>query len=296
MMKLVVAEDIYSLKQVKADIAFVEYQCKNNQVVLREGTGIAKLISDCESAIKLNDGSKRDTNALAVMYSVSEVLRTLWLRNVIFTNQLRAMNTGNFAYGNPDAVHDHYFKDFEFELFSTAQLAMSGSLVELPQHTVGEDIECGNIQIQCKHPSTLNQVDKLIREFTARLNKTGEYGIFGMAVEDCLGYPSGREFETVDAFNAFMASFNLGVEKSLNKLYAERLAKSTRVLGLYTSASFFLKIKDSPARMVRMANAVFCFRVDRKEIKEEHYKKAYQLLSVFNPRPSWLTIEKQALR
>jgi len=289
------SESIYSVKQVEADIAFLEYQCKKNQVALTTGTGIAKLIADCRGSISPNATSV-DATALSVLFSVTDSLKALWVGNAVFTNQLRAMNTGNFAYGNPDAPLDHNFKDFEFEIFSASQLLKSGIEAGLPQHTTGEDLEVGDLLVQCKHPSTTLQVDTLIRAFTNRLYNEGKYGVFGMAVEDCLGYPSAKEFESEQEYNDFMLNHNAKVEQELNELYQRRVASSTSVLGLYTTASFFKKIKGHGARMVRMSNSVFCFRTDRKEIPDALYKQAYRLVSSFNPSPNWLTIEKQALK
>jgi len=58
----------------------------------------------------------------------------------------------------------------------------------LPQHTLGEDLQFRDIDIQCKHPNTLNQIENNIRDFTSRLNKSNRYGVFGLAVDDCLNY------------------------------------------------------------------------------------------------------------
>ncbi|HRD53706.1 MAG TPA: hypothetical protein PKY96_13775 [Flavobacteriales bacterium] len=281
---------MYSITQVEADIVFIEYQCKKNQVALIDGTGLSKLITDCRAAISNNTTGHINLWPLTVLYTLAESLKTLWLKEVDFKTQLKSMNSGSLAYGSKDGPQEHYFKDFEFEIFSAAQLVKDGVEVVLPQQTEGEDLIVNDIHVQCKHPSTVNQIDTLLRDFNSRLNDTKKYGVFGIAVEDCMNYPSDKEFSSVDEFHQVMDDVEMRVEKEQQKIFEDRLAASTRILGMYTMASFFVKIKGNAARMMRLSNAVFCFRHDRKEIKDADYKRAYRLLSTFNSSPSWLTI------
>lgn len=285
------SDDVYSAAQVRADMIFLRYLCKKNQVQLKPGTGLSQLIEECR--VFLETDAVSDPKPLLVLFSLTSSLRDLWVHDVAFDIQLRAMNQGNYMYGSTDKEHDHFFKDFEFEIFSAAQIVKAGLATTLPQHTVGEDLRVGDIEIQCKHPTTPNQVEVLMRDFRIRLNNQNKYGVFGLAVEDCFGYPSNREFESVDEFNEFMNVHNTALEVQFKELYEQRLAHSTRILGMYTTASFFLKIKGLGARMLRLSNAVFCFRSDRKEITDDLMKQAYRLVSVFNERPNWMTIEKQ---
>jgi hypothetical protein len=289
-------EIVYSNQQIKGDIAYLNYLIKKYQVTLIEGTGLKKLINECEHYIKITEEfTQEELKPLTVLNSLVRSLKSLWLKNVDFKSPLGSMNSGNYQYGKTDGKMDHFFKDFEFEIFSAGQLCQNGIDVDLPRHTAGEDLVVGEIDIQCKHPSTTNQVDGLISDFNTRLNSSKRYGVFAMAVEDCFGYGERNLFESVDDFNNFMKTKSEAAEIVLQKIFENRLAKSTRILGLYTTSSFFININGEGLQMIRLTNSVFCFRPDRNEIKDEMYKQAYKIVETFNPHPSWLTIEKQEL-
>nr|WP_315215299.1 hypothetical protein [uncultured Flavobacterium sp.] len=289
-------EVVYSNQQIRGDIAFLNYLIKKYQVTLIKGTGLQKLIEECEHYVNITEGfSQEELRPLSVLNSLARSLKSLWLKDVDFKSPLGSMNSGNFEYGNPDISKEQFFKDFEFEIFSAGQLCQNKIDVDLPTHTAGEDIIVGDIDIQCKHPSTTNQVDSLMKDFTIRLNSSNRYGVFAMAVEDCFGFGKRNIFEDENDFQNFMKIKSEFAEIELKKIFENRLAKSTRILGLYTTASFFININGEGLRMIRLSNSVFCFRPDRKEIKDEMYKQAYKIVETFNPHPSWLTIEKQKL-
>jgi hypothetical protein len=290
-------EVVYSNQQIKGDIAYLNYVIKKYQVTLRDGTGLKKLIEECDHYVNLTDEFTQDElKPLTVLNSLVRSLKSLWLKDVDFSAPLGAMNTGNFEYGIPDPNNDHYFKDFEFEIFSAGQLCRNGIEVDLPKHTAGEDIIVKDIDIQCKHPSTMNQVDSLMGDFTKRLNANNRYGVFAMAVEDCFGFGQRTIFENKDDFESYFEAKSEVAESNLKVLFENKLARSTRILGLYTTNSFFIHINDDPGlKMIRLTSSVFCFRPDRKEIKDDVYKQAYKVVSSFNPHPSWLTIENQTL-
>jgi hypothetical protein len=288
-------EEEYSANQIRADLAFLRYTIQKNQVPLRNDTGLQKLIDECQHFLNNQQVTQEEIKPVTVLFTLVHSLKKLWLNDVDFTIQLRAMNTGTFEYGNPDPDLEHFFKDFEFEIFSASHLINNGIAISLPQHTVGEDLQFNAIDIQCKHPNSLNQVEQNIRDFTSRLNTTRRYGVFGLAVDDCFNYAQRLIFRDEADYNQYFEALSLQTDITLQTLFRDSLARSTRVLGIYLTATFFVLIDNRGLRLVRLTNSAFCFRPDRREINDGLYKEAYKVITKFNPQPAWLTIENQAL-
>jgi hypothetical protein len=126
----------YPSTQIQADIDFLDYQINKRQVQLVPGTGLQKLIDECQHylALQPNDQVYNTTlKPLLVLYSFTDTLRMLWMKRIDFAIQLRAMNTGDTSYGTPSTGRDINFKDFELELFTTAYLNELGVKATLPQ-------------------------------------------------------------------------------------------------------------------------------------------------------------------
>lgn len=289
-------EQVYSATQIKGDLTFLKYAIKKNQVQLIANTGLQKLIDDCELYLNLQQVTQEQIKPITVLFTLINSLRKLWLSDIDFTIQLRAMNTGQYEYGNADPNLQHFFKDFEFEIFSASQLIKNQIQIDLPQHTAGEDLQFGDIDIQCKHPNTLNQVENNIRDFTTRLNQSNRYGVFGLAVDDCLNYAERLIFTDNNDFETYLQNKLTASEPILEGIFRDNLARATRILGLYTTSTYFVLIDGNGLKLVRTTNSVFCFRPDRREISDAYYKQAYKIISTFNPHPTWLTIENQTLQ
>lgn len=289
-------EQVYSATQIKGDLTFLKYAIKKNQVQLIANTGLQKLIDDCELYLSLQQVTQEQIKPITVLFTLVNSLRKLWLSDIDFTIQLRALNTGQYEYGNADPNLQHFFKDFEFEIFSASQLIKNQIQIDLPQHTAGEDLRFGDIDIQCKHPNTLNQVENNIRDFTTRLNQSNRYGVFGLAVDDCLNYAERLIFTDNNDFETYLQNKLTASEPILEGIFRDNLARATRILGLYTTSTYFVLIAGNGLKLVRTTNSVFCFRPDRREISDSFYKQAYKVISTFNPHPTWLTIENQTLQ
>lgn len=289
-------DEIYSEMQIRGDLAFLKYAIRKNQVQLRPDTGLQKLINDCEHYLEIPVVSQEEIKPITVLYTIVNSLKNLWLSDTGFTIQLRSMNTGQYEYGNADPNSQHFFKDFEFEIFSASQLINNQLQIDLPQHSLGEDLQVGDIYIQCKHPNTLNQVEANIRNFSTRLNQNRQFGVFGLAVDDCFNYAEQLIFMNDNDLKMYLQNKSDVSEQILGELFKDHLARATRILGLYTTATYFVLISGYGLRLVRRANSVFCFRPDRNEITDTLYKQAYKVISTFNPHPNWLTIQNQTLQ
>jgi hypothetical protein len=142
-----------------------------------------------------------------------------------------------------------------------------------------------------------SKIEEFLRDFTLKLNQKGKYGIFGIAIEDCFNLGEKEEFARRPELFDYLNKKTPEIDKTLKSSFDNTLAARTRILGVYSTSSFFTNIIDSTFgfRFVRNSNSFICFRSDRKEIKDSHYREAFEILQCFNPSPSWLTFEKGSL-
>lgn len=276
---------------IKADIDFLEYIIRNNKVDLIANTGLKKLIDNCYSYIELDSKTKFDIDVLKpllVLYSLSDTLRILWMKRKEFGAQLRAMNSGDFAYGKKSSKDEIYFKDFELEIFTAAHLNEYNLEVELPQDTEGNDLFYKDIEIQCKHPLVFNRekIDSFLRAFQISLQKSQKYGVFGIGVDDFLGYTE-KEFPYDD--EAIINAYKTKLQESeiiLKEVFDDTLKYCPRVLGVYLINTHFLHTPKLGLALTKMTNSVFCLRPNAKSVSEEIHRQAYEILTTFNQKPS----------
>ena len=289
-------EDFYNSEQIRADISFLKYQLsKNCKTTLIAGTGIAKLIEDCENYLADSSIYLDRVRAVHILYTLVSSLKLLWFQDIDFCQQLNSLNSGDYEYGKVSPDGEIFYKDFEFEIFTTAMLARSGLKPTLPNHTAGNDIFCNDIEIQCKHPNVFSQtgIDKYIGKFHKSLIDNDTYGIFAISVEDSFDFAALQAAATPMDFESFIDQKRKDCDTILKDVLEKSLVGKARILGVLVLASYY-KINQtttSDFHFVRDTNSIFCFRPDRKEIKDEMYKKAYKILYSFNPSPTMLTIE-----
>ena len=281
----------YPSTQIQADIDFLQYQIKKRQVELRPGTGLQKLIEDCEHylALKENDPVYNTTlKPLLVLYSITDTLRMLWVKRIDFTIQLRAMNTGDTAYGTTSVNNEIYFKDFELELFTTAYLNEYGVNADLPQHTNGNDIFYKDIEIQCKHPEKLtrDKVDGFLRDFQASLQKSQKYGVFGIGVDDYLQFTENSFPFNFDSYMKAYFEKLKEIDKEISFIFDDTLKYCPRVLGVYLVNTHFNYNTQMGLALTKTTNSTFCIRPNAKEVPEEFHIQAYEIISVFNTKPA----------
>lgn len=293
---LMYTEDYYNSEQIRADISFLKYQLsKNCKTTLIAGTGIAKLIEDCENYLADTSIYLDRVRAVHILYTLVSSLKLLWFQDIDFCQQLNSLNSGDYEYGKVSPDGEIFYKDFEFEIFTTAMLARSGLKPTLPNHTAGNDIFCNDIEIQCKHPNVFSQngIDKYIEKFHKSLIDNDTYGIFAISVEDSFDFAALQAAATPIDFETFLNQKRKDCDTILKEVLEKSLVGKARILGVLVLASYY-KINQtttSDFHFVRDTNSIFCFRPDRKEIKDEMYKKAYKILYSFNPSPTMLTIE-----
>ncbi len=293
---LMYQEEFYTSQQIRADISFLKYQLDRNcKTTLIAGTGISRLIEDCETYLSDRNIHLDKVRAIHILYTLVRSVKLLWFNDIEFCQQFNSLNSGDYEYGKMSPDGERFYKDFEFEIFAAAMLTRSGLKPILPDHTSGNDIICNDIEIQCKHPNVFSQnnIDKYIQKFHPSLKANGRYGIFAVAVEDSFDFAKLQSATSGTDFERYLEQKRKDGEQILKDVFEKSLVSKGRILGVFLFASYY-KINltsVSDFHFVRDTNSIFCFRPDRKEIKDDIYKKAYKILNAFNPSPSMLTIE-----
>lgn len=281
----------YPTTQIEADIDFLLYQIKKRQVNLIPDSGLQKLIDDCRAYINLRDGDpiyNTTLKPLLVMYSLSDTLRMLWLKRLDFEIQLRAMNTGDFAYGTTSPQESINFKDFELELFSAAYLNEYGVKANLPQHTAGNDLMYKDIEIQCKHPETLtrSKIDDFLRAFQTSLQNSQKYGVFGIGIDDYLQFTESTFPFDFDSYIQAYAQKLKEIDEELKTIFDDTMRFCPRVLGVYLINTHFTYNDKMGISLTKTTNSTFCIRPNAREVPEEIHIQAYEVISVFNTKPA----------
>jgi len=281
----------YPSTQIQADIDFLKYQINKRQVNLIPGTGLQKLIDECESYLSLKSGDPiyNDTlKPLLVLYSFTDTLRMLWMKRIDFTIQLRSMNTGDTTYGKPSSNDEIYFKDFELELFTTAYLNEYGLKAILPQHTEGNDVFCKEIEIQCKHPEvfTRDKIDGFLRSFQISLQNSQNYGVFGIGIDDYLQFTENSFPFDFDGYTSAYAAKLKEIDQELTEIFDDTLKYCPRVLGVILINTHFTFNEQMGLALSKTTNSVFCLRPNAREVEEEKHIQAYEIISVFNSKPA----------
>lgn len=282
----------YPSTQIQADIDFLQYQVMQKKVKLIDGTGLKNLIDDCNHFLSMdNDDLVYYTTLkpLLVLYSLSDTLRMLWMKRIDFTIQLRAMNSGDTAYGTSSLNNEIYFKDFELELFSTAYLNEFGVKANLPQHTEGNDIFYKDIEIQCKHPEVINRdkIDGFLRDFQQSLQKSQKFGVFGIGMDDYLQFTENSfPFDFESYMTAYFEKLK-EIDKEISFIFDDTLKYCPRVLGVFLINTHFTYNQQMGLALTKTTNSTFCLRPNSRTIvPEENLIQAYEIVSVFNSKPS----------
>lgn len=280
----------YNDVTINGDIEFIKYLCSLREINLVKGTGILGLLDECQEFLQLglNDEIFNATlKPLLILHSFSDTLKILWMKRQEFGIQLSAMNTGSYDFGIIEEDKNN-FKDFEFELFSAAYLNECGLNAELPQHTVGNDILYKDIEIQCKHPETFtrDKIDKFLRAFQSSLQKSQKYGVLGLGLDDFMAFK--EESFSIDSpqFEKNYQESLIEYDKILRNVLDDTLRFCPRVLGIYSINTHFVYNEFKFLSLSKTSNGVFCLRPNAKRVHEEIHRQAYEVISVFNPKPA----------
>jgi len=276
---------------VKADIDFIKYMVNLKKVKLIPGSGIAKVIEGVDHYLSLSPTDQitiNDLKPLVNSYSISDSLRRLWIYEKEFGIQFKAMAKGDTEHGTVSQNMEHFLKDFELELFSASQLVYSNVDVNLPQTTQGDDIEYGDILIQCKHPDsiTYKKIESILRDFQTRLLNGNKYGILGVGVEDFLNY---KEPEHPLESEIFLKQYQAKLQQSehiLMNAFNPSLPNFPRILGVFFVNTHYTHTESGGLQLIKTTNSVYCIRPNaRTKIPENIARKAYQAVCAFNDKP-----------
>ncbi len=284
--------EIYQYHQyvVEADRDFLILMVDFNKIDLIPESGIQLLFDEVNKYLALPpdaDVSIYTIKPVLVQSVLCDNLRELWYNNVIFTNQIRAMNTGEYQYGRPSPTGENNFKDFELEIFTASMLTHRGMIPVLPQELNNNDIIYNGIEIQCKHPNTINRnkIDKYLRDFNKKLSANDTYGIFGIGLDDVIEFTEEYPYQNDEEFIRERQLKLSQDDEVLIKIFDDTLRFTPRILGVYTTNTHFVFTHTTGLSFMKTVNSVFCLRKDYKNISEVVLKNVYRILSVFNDKP-----------
>lgn len=285
-------KDIIQFNQymVEADRDFLLMLLGFNKVHLISDQGLFLLLEKIQDYLDLTSDEEITLpiiKPVLILSTLTDTLRELWNSGVNIENQLKAMNTGEFDFGHSSPPNEHYFKDFEFELFTASMLCKAGLSPSLPQVLSGNDVICDGIEIQCKHPNKLNRnkVDKILKKFNSDLIQKVKYGIFGIGLDSV--FTTNEDYSTMNE-SELIQSHQLKLleeDRILMNCFDDTLPYVPRILGVYTISTHFSLTKITGLSLLKTSNSVFCMRKDYKRITEDIVRKVYKILSVFNNKP-----------
>lgn len=285
-------KDIYQYHQyvVEADRDFLLLQVNFNNIDLIPGRGIQLLLDEVQNYLRLSPDDEVSIDIIKpvlVLSVLCDNLRELWYKNIDFTNQIKAMNTGEFHFGCPSPSGENNFKDFEFEIFTASMLAHQNLSPVIPQELENNDIICLEMEIQCKHPKTINRnkIDKYLRDFNKSLADHNTYGIFGIGLDDIFEFTEEYTYKDDEEFMQTRQKQLLEQDQELKMIFDDTLRFTQRILGVYTINTHFVFTKNYGLTFMKTSNSVFCLRKDYKIITEPVLKKIYKILTVFNEKP-----------
>ena len=282
----------YNPVLIQADLQFIKLMIAKYNVRLIAGTGLHRMISGCEEYLALMEDEEICNSHLKPLinsYSLSDSLRILWMKKKEFGIQLKSMISGDFEYGKISDKGEHYYKDFELEIFTAAHLAKEGVNIELPQCTDGHDVLYEKVQIQCKHPDSLsrNKLDKYLRNFDIDLGKRQTYGVFCIGVEDFLEFEETvNPLDTENFQNMYVARLK-EIDMHLHDLFDSTLPFCPRVLGVVLINTHYTYTISGGLQLYKTTNSVYCIRPNTNKIKvpDDIMRRAYEIVYCFNEKP-----------
>ena len=292
-------EKIYQFNQyvVEADRDFLKLIIDYNKIDLIHERGIQSLLDDVKKYLDLPleaDVTINTFKPVLVLSTLCDSLKELWYNNVNFTNQIKAMNTGEYQYGRPSPSGENNFKDFEFEIFTASLLTYHKMNAVLPQDLANNDIICEGVEIQCKHPNSINRnkIDKYLRDFNKSLIEKDSYGIFGIGLDDVFEFTEEYNYANDDEFIKERQEILHLDDQKLIQIFDDTLRFTSRILGVYTINTHFVFTPKIGLIFIKTGNSIFCLRKDYKIITEIIFKKAYKILTVFNEKPFIRKLDK----
>jgi len=203
------------------------------------------------------------------------------------------MMTGSTDYGTPAGNPNDktiFFKDFEYELFVTAQLLSRSANVAFPPspNDRNYDVEADSIWVQIKHPNVPSRMETFIRDFQGKLRDSGKYGILAVALEDAYNLASATSFNSSTEFDTWYAGKKLEIFRA--NFHAFRFASGmSHILACITTASFPV-IVGTDADFFRRSNIML---FDRDDATVSDNDAVANLAKAFNlSPPTWQSVQE----
>jgi hypothetical protein len=293
---------LMSYSELKDRVAEIRRLLTAAKATLVVGQGLELALARAE-AVADNNGPVRgvpqnefleNARSCAAIWNLAETLRPCVARGLNMDTQLRNITTGTLDYGAPlvpGTRNSHYFKDFELELYSAAQCINAGiphvALNPTPSAPDG-DLFLESLRGEAKHPSSLKQLSKNLKDFDDEIRNLNMYGVFFSGVEDLYNVFPPQMFRDDASFQAWLSGKRQETDYFARWFY-RMAAGRERVLVTVQTWTFWYQAAGGVS-LWREGNAVLFDQ--RVGVPAQQYQDAERIARVFNPNfLRWSQIE-----
>jgi hypothetical protein len=266
---------------------------------LEQALAEAEAIADgIKSVREGNEQSYIDSaRAVASVWSFSETLRPCIARGLNLDAHLRTVTTGSLNFGVPRAPtappHEIFFKDFELELFVAAR-CINGGIAHVALNPIANDpsgdLFVESLRVEVKHPDSLGQLDRMMREFHGALRHNGMYGVFIVGLEDVFQVQPTSVFATDADWRAWLDSKAQEVE-AYGATFLRLAATWTRIIATVQTWTVWYQAAGGIS-LHRQGNAALLD--DRIGVPPQVLADAERVLALFNPNfRRWTNLKYQ---
>ncbi len=278
-------------QQIGESVEIIEAALRTYRIRLNPDQGLAQSMKEAKAlaqGIKLSSPGTdqevmRSANDAHFVLALGSEVKTCVDAGLDVSDHLKQMNMGTVDFGTPaNTLHAHYLKDFEFELMVLSRLVIAGATPTLfPQaNDPRGDAICGELYLECKHPNSIKQLQKLIAAFAKSLGKESRFGVFAVALEDCFNLGDVASFPTRASYLFWLENKRDEME-DFGKRLAAYAAKFDRIVGLIFTQTKLLVIEGN-TQLERLANSILFDGHITAEVPES---EVLSLLTPFNPVP-----------
>ena len=275
--------------RIEARAEFVRAELDRFKITVDPQQGIGELLAlMSELTSKQTSQHPADTvHKLHAFLVLSENLRRCTNAGLETERYLREMVTGVTVFGTPGIEHhDHFYKDFEFELFIASHLIGEGlNVEEVPNaDEPGLDFRVGNIDIELYHPDSKQKMGKKASSFNQKLLERDSYGVFGHGVEDAYHLEEKAQASTEEELATKINEARKEMEQNGLRLLNTIARHHKRILGVFITSTAVYTAGDR-SQLVRHGNAVV-FDERKPSAPSDVYEDAIRVLQAFRWPPN----------
>lgn len=261
---------------------------------LVSGQGLERALAEAEAVAdgikSVRQGNQQayidSARAMTSVWNFSETLRPCIARGLNLDGHLRTLTTGSLNYGVPRSPgappNEIFFKDFELELFVAAR-CINGGIANVALNPImndpSGDLFIETLRVEVKHPDSLGQLDRMMREFNGALRHNGMYGLFVVGLEDVFRVQPTSVFASDADWKTWLDSKAQEVE-AYGASFLRMAATWTRIIAAVQTWTVWYQAAGAIS-LHRQGNAALID--DRRGVPAQVYADTERVIAVFNP-------------